>query len=79
QIRRSASSIPASIAEGTGPGTEPELARFCRIATGSLNELEYHLLLCRHLSYLPADAYEPLSLRLSALRRMLTKFIQSLS
>ncbi|MEX0911807.1 MAG: four helix bundle protein [Gemmatimonadota bacterium] len=57
QIRRSASSIPASIAEGTGRGTQPELARFCRIANGSLNELEYHLLLARDLSYLPADAY----------------------
>jgi four helix bundle protein len=45
QIRRSASSIAANIAEGCGRDGEAELTRFRRIAAGSASELEYHLLL----------------------------------
>ena len=35
QIRRSASSIPANLAEGCGRDSEKELARFIQIAQGS--------------------------------------------
>jgi four helix bundle protein len=45
QIRRSAGSIPANIAEGCGRNTDGELARFARISLGSAAELESHLLL----------------------------------
>lgn len=45
QIRRSASSIAANIAEGYGRGTRPAYASFVRIAQGSLKELETHLML----------------------------------
>jgi four helix bundle protein len=79
QLRRAAVSVAANIAEGTGRGSTPELARFCRIASGSLNELEYHLLLSSHLRYLPERTYGPLERRVRELRRMLTKFVQSLS
>jgi four helix bundle protein len=45
QIRRSASSIPANIAEGCGRDGEKEFARFLQIAFGSASETDYHLLL----------------------------------
>ena len=44
QIRRSASSIPANIAEGNGRENRREYIQFLRIAQGSLKELETHLL-----------------------------------
>jgi len=48
QIRRSASSVPANIAEGCGRAGG-DLARFCAIAAGSASEMEYHLILAHDL------------------------------
>jgi len=45
QIRRSAASIPANIAEGYGRRTTAEYIRFLNIAQGSINELETHIIL----------------------------------
>ncbi len=45
QIRRSAASIPANIAEGYGRRTTGEYIRFINIAQGSINELETHIIL----------------------------------
>ena len=46
QVRRSASSIGANLAEGCGRRSDGEMARFVQIAMGSGAELSYHLLLC---------------------------------
>ncbi|WP_341529596.1 four helix bundle protein [Nostoc sp. UHCC 0302] len=43
QIVRSADSIGANLAEGSGRGTFPENRRFIRIARGSLNETQHWL------------------------------------
>ena len=42
QIRRSAASIPANIAEGCGRGSDNDFARFIQIAIGSASETEYN-------------------------------------
>ncbi len=47
QIRRSASSIPANIAEGYGRRYRGEYIRFFNIVPGSINELETHLILSK--------------------------------
>ncbi|OUL27488.1 four helix bundle protein [Nostoc sp. 106C] len=43
QIVRSADSIGANLAEGSGRGTFPENRRFIRVARGSLNETQHWL------------------------------------
>jgi four helix bundle protein len=43
QMRSAAVSISSNIAEGAGRGTSKELARFLRIAVGSLSELDSQL------------------------------------
>ena len=78
QVRRSAASIPANIAEGCGRNGDAELARFMTIAMGSANELNYHLLLARDLGYLPPSRYDQLSLETQSIAKMLATFITRL-
>ncbi len=60
QIRRSAASVPANLAEGFGKIGNMERARFTNIALGSTFECDYHLLLARYLGYLTSDTYQDL-------------------
>ena len=55
QIRRSAVSIPSSIAEGYGHNSTKDYARFLSMARGSRYELETQLLLCVQLGYVADD------------------------
>jgi len=76
QIRRSASSIGANIAEGCGRRSDGEMSRFLHIARGSAVELEYHLLLARDLMWLPASDFRILACEVDEVQRMLTSLIQ---
>jgi len=76
QIRRSASSIPANIAEGCGRRGNAELHRFLQMAMGSASELEYHLLLSRDLNFLKLVDYEALQGRVTEVKRMLASLIR---
>ena len=58
QIRRSAASVCANIAEGCGRRGGNDFARFLQIALGSASELEYHLLLAADLELVDRSAYE---------------------
>jgi len=56
QIRRSAVSIPANIAEGAGRNSSRELAQFLGIASGSRAELDTHLEIAMQLGFISADS-----------------------
>ena len=76
QIKRSASSIPANIAEGCGRKTNGELERFLYIAMGSASELEYHLLLAKDLNIISLEDHRELENELIILRKKMNVFIQ---
>lgn len=78
QLRRSAISVGANLAEGCGRQTTPELARFVRIAMGSASELDYHLLLAKNLGYLESDDHKGLSQELTRIRKMLASLLSTL-
>lgn len=56
QLRRSAVSIPANIAEGFRKSTASEKARFFNIAQASLEETRYYLILVNDLKYANSKA-----------------------
>jgi four helix bundle protein len=54
QLRRSALSIPANVAEGHGRFYYQDNVRFCYNARGSLEETLSHLVISQKLNYIPA-------------------------
>ena len=75
QLRRSALSIPANIAEGCGKSSRRETLRFLEIAAGSAAEAEHHVLMACDLGYLDAAASEALVASILSVRRMLRSLI----
>ena len=78
QIRRSAASVCANLAEGCGRQTRRDFARFVYIALGSASELEYHLLMAADLGILGRDSYAPLERSVTDVKRMLAGLIRRL-
>ena len=74
QLRRSAASIPANIAEGCGRHTDREFAHFLNIAAGSASETEYHLLLALDLGFLEQAPHAALTGLVREIRKMLAAF-----
>lgn len=75
QLRRSAVSVPANIAEGFKRQGKNDKVRFYNIAQGSLEECRYYLILANDLGY---AATNPLSDRLDEVSRMLDAYIRAL-
>lgn len=75
QVRRSASSIPANIAEGCGKKSQLELAHYLNTSLGSANETEYHLLLAKDLNYFQVEEYNVLSEQINEIKAMLISLI----
>jgi four helix bundle protein len=75
QLRRSAQSIPANIAEGYGRYYYQETIRFCYIARGSLEEAYSHLCLAKELGYLNDQVFEKLIDQIQTLRRSINGYI----
>ena len=78
QLRRSAASIGANMAEESGRRSNNEICRFLQIARGSASEAEYHILLARDLKLLGEEEFRRLSHQADEVQRMLTALIESL-
>jgi four helix bundle protein len=78
QIRRSAASIAANIAEGHGRENTRTFVQHLRIAQGSLKELETHLLLADRVGVAIASEIAPLLELCQEEGRMLRALIRSL-
>jgi len=75
QIRRSAQSIPANIAEGYGRFYFQDNVRFCYVARGSLEETLSHIALARGLAFIPEAHFESLKEDGKALTRLVNGYI----
>lgn len=79
QWLRAALSIPMNIAEGSAKQSDREFVRFLRIARGSANESEYHVILARDLGLLNQQDFEDLNARIEVVSKMLAGLIRKLS
>ena len=78
QMRRSAVSIPANIAEGCGRNSDNELSRFLDIANGSAFELETLVILCFDLEFFKQDEFERFDAKLNEIQKMIFGLKQSI-
>ena len=78
QIRRSAVSIPANIAEGAARQTKKEFMQFLHIFQGSLSELDTLNELARVLRYLSQEAWNTINSQLLQIDKMITGLIKQL-
>ncbi|MBE9036602.1 four helix bundle protein [aff. Roholtiella sp. LEGE 12411] len=78
QIRRSAVSIPANIAEGYGRKTRGEYIQFLYIAQGSLKELETHMILSKRVNLIEAQSIDSVLAQCQLVGRLLQGLIRSL-
>lgn len=78
QLRRAAISIPTRIAEGCGRDSNPEFASCLHKARAAASEVEYLVLLCRDLGYLPEQKHTQLSSDVVELRKMMTGLLKHL-
>lgn len=75
QIKRSASSIPANIAEGCGRNSNKDFAHFLNISLGSLNEVTYFVLLAKDLKYINLELFTKISDECNEIKAMLISLI----
>ncbi|SMD06078.1 four helix bundle protein [Rhizobium sp. RU36D] len=78
QIRRSATSVPANVAEGYGRQMTGAYVHHLKIAQGSLKELETHLILSSRLNLISADRVEKVITLSEEIGKMLRSLIRSL-
>ena len=79
QMRRSANSIAANIAEGFGREQTGSYIHFLRIAQGSLKELETHAVIATRVKMLDPLAAERLLSQTTSIGKMLRAYIRALS
>lgn len=79
QIRRSAVSIPANIAEGCGRNTNPDLNRFLDISNGSAFELETLMILSSDLDFITDEEFLKIDSQIQEIQKMIYSFKQTLT
>jgi four helix bundle protein len=79
QLRRTAVSIGANIAEGCGRGSDADARRHFQIALGSACEALSLILLARDLGMLTPQRFDSLEQELGPVRRMLVRLIERMS
>jgi len=80
QLQRAAVSVPADIAEGQARQHAKEFRQHLAIASGSLAELETHILIAKRLGYLRSAVVQEVLTRTDQVGRMITglrKFLKS--
>ena len=77
QIRRSAVSVMANIAEGFGRGGNKELIQFLFIAKGSLSETQSHLYVARDLEYVDEKKFQAAYDKAEETAKLINAFIRS--
>ncbi|MDO8467019.1 MAG: four helix bundle protein [bacterium] len=78
QIRRSAASASANIAEGFGRYHYQENIQFCRQARGSLEETVNHIIAIRDLKYAPMDECNNLLNNCDEVRLLINGYVNSI-
>jgi len=79
QIRRSAASVPANIAEGFGRRTTRELLRSLQIARGEIEETRYFSMLSRDLGHLAPDGFRQLTEGCDTVGKLVNALMTSLN
>ena len=79
QMRRSASSVPMNLMEGSHRLSTKEYRQFVGIAKGSAGEMKYQLLLAKDLRYMTNEEYLDFLGKYERVSQMLTKLAQSLN
>lgn len=79
QIRRSAESISANIAEGFGRKTSKDKSHFYTIARGSATETKSHLIYGVRVKYFEEDQYDEIRILIEEVIHELNKIIDYLN
>jgi four helix bundle protein len=79
QVSRSAASVPANIAEGYGRESTRSYTLYLKVARGSLNETETHILLAARLHLIEPQAASDLLQSAETISKMLSELIASVS
>jgi four helix bundle protein len=78
QIRRSAQSVHANIAEGYGRFYYQEGIRFAYIARGSLEETRSHLTYAHEMMYISNEEFDKIKMEIDVLKKLLNGYINYL-
>ncbi|MBX3576501.1 MAG: four helix bundle protein [Rhizobiaceae bacterium] len=79
QARRTATSVPANIAEGYARENRGSYQQFLRIAQGSLKELETHLMIAQRIGFADDKTVAPLLGQSESVGKLLKLLIRRLS